>query len=116
MAICWSVPMRHPCASGASLPVGIAFISVVIGPKGQPMADPDIVFDGVPETDSDGRDMIDIALDAVEQTLRSIPPQMRRDPDRVEDAVCKAVRSALEEAWGKRPIVKCIVTKIDGRA
>lgn len=96
--------------------VGIAFVTCVLGPKGQIAADPDVVFDGIPETDAEGRDMLDIALDAVEQTLKSIPPPKRRDPERVEDAVAKSVRAALENAWGKRPIVKCVVSVVDGRA
>ena len=96
--------------------VGIAFITVVLGPKGQTAADPDVILDGIPEVDVDGRDMIDIALDAVEGTLKSSPPSRRRDPDLVEEAVAKSVRSAIENAWGKRPIVKCIVTRVDGRS
>jgi ribonuclease J len=95
--------------------VGIAFITVVLNLKGQTVADPDVILDGIPETDGNGRDMIDIALDAVEGAMRSMPPSRRRDIDVVEDAVCKSVRSALEQAWGKRPVVKCIVTSVDAR-
>ncbi len=93
--------------------VGIAFITVVVDGKGKPIADPDVVLDGIPQTDKDGIDMIDIALDAVEATLKSSPNSRKRDPDQIEESVSKAVRSALERAWGKRPIVKCIVTQIE---
>ena len=53
-------------------------------------------------------------IDAVEATVKSIPPKRRGDPALIEDAVSKAVRAAIDRAWGKRPIVKCIVTQIDG--
>ena len=95
--------------------VGIAFITVVLGPKGQTAADPDVILDGIPEVDDKGRDMIDISLDAVESTLKSIPPSRRRDADLVEEAVAKSVRASIENAWGKRPIVKCIVSRVDGK-
>jgi ribonuclease J len=93
--------------------VGIAFITVVTDAKGKLLAEPDVVLDGVPQTDKDGTDMIDIALDAVEATLKSTPPGRKRDADQVEESVAKSVRSAIERAWGKRPIVKCIVTQVE---
>jgi ribonuclease J len=94
---------------------GIAFVSVVLDGRGQAVADPDVVLDGIPETDSDGRDLTDIAITAVEGTLKSLPAGKRRDLDLVEDAVARSVRAAIENAWGKRPIVKCIATRVDGR-
>jgi ribonuclease J len=94
---------------------GIAFVSVVLDGRGQPAADPDVMLDGIPETDGDGRDMADLAVVAVEGTLKSLPPQKRRDLDLVEDAVARSVRAAIENAWGKRPIVKCIATRVDTR-
>jgi ribonuclease J len=94
--------------------VGIAFVTVVTDLKGKVVADPDVVLDGIPLTDEGGVDMIDIALDAVEATVKSIPPKRRNDPALIEDAVSKAVRAAIDRAWGKRPIVKCIVTQVDG--
>jgi ribonuclease J len=96
--------------------VGIAFITVVLNAKNSLAADPDVILDGVPMVDREGRDMVDIALDAVDQTLKSMPPQRRRDLDVIEDAVAKAVRSSIDRAWGKKPIVKCIVTRVDGKA
>ncbi len=92
--------------------VGIAFITVVLGPKGQLACDPDVILDGIPKVDHDGNDMIDVALDAVENTFKSLSPPRRKDPDLVEEAVAKSVRAAIENGWGKRPIVKCIVSRV----
>jgi ribonuclease J len=94
---------------------GIAFVSVVLDPKGQTIADPDVLLDGIPEADRDGRDMVDLAVSAVDGTLRSLPPHKRKDLDLVEDAVARSVRAAIENAWGKRPVVKCIATRVDRR-
>ncbi len=57
-----------------------------------------------------------IVLDAVEGTLKSIPPARRRDVETVREAVRRAVRSAVDNAWGKKPIVKVLVAVIDGKA
>jgi ribonuclease J len=91
---------------------GIAFVTLVLDRRGQLAADPDVILDGIPSTDDEGRDMIDVALDAVEGAFKSIPPKKRGNPDMVEDAIIKAVRSAIDRAWGKKPVAKCIVTQV----
>lgn len=96
--------------------VGVAFVSVVINRKGELIADPDIVMDGIPETAADGKEMVEIAADAAEGALRSIPPSRRKDADMVEEAIAKSIRAAIDQAWGKKPIVHCIVTKVDAKA
>ena len=95
--------------------VGIAFVTLVINQKGQTVSDPDVILDGIPSTDAGGRDMVDVVLDAVDGTLRSIPPKRKGDPDLIENAMVRAVRSAIHQAWGKKPIVKCIVSQVDAR-
>ena len=59
--------------------------------------------------------MIDVVLDAVEGTLKSIPPKARKGPDMVAEAVRRAVRAAVNQAWGKKPICKVLVNVIDSR-
>ena len=95
--------------------VGIAFVTVVLDNKGALACDPDIALDGVPEVDSYGESMEDVALDAIEGALKSIPRGRRRDPDLVGEAVRRATRSALGNAWGKRPIVKVVVSQVGRR-
>jgi ribonuclease J len=48
--------------------------------------------------------MADIARDAIEEALDSLPKPRRRDPDEVAEAVRRAVRSAIAERWHKKPI------------
>lgn len=94
--------------------VGIVVASVVLSRKGELIADPIVELDGVPSEDAEGESMLDIAYDALEGTLKSIPPGRRRDPDLVEEAIRKALRGAISEAWGKKPICKVMVSIADG--
>ena len=71
-----------------------------------------MVLDGVPTADAEGRAMTDIVVDAVEGTIDSIPAGRRKDAELVLKAVRRAVRAAVEEAWGKRPITKILVTRL----
>ncbi len=93
--------------------VGIAVVSLVLDTRGNIAADPDVVLDGIPETDTEGRDVLDLVLDAVDNTLKSFPPKRRLDQAKVEDAVRKAVRGTIDNAWGKRPIVKVMTATVE---
>ena len=55
--------------------------------------------------------MVDIVREAVEGTIASIARDRRRDGEMVREAVRRSVRSGVERAWGKRPIVKVLVTR-----
>jgi ribonuclease J len=91
---------------------GVVVVSLVISGRGEPLAAPEVMLDGVPAADADGRSMSGIVLDAVEGTIDSIPPGRRKDKETVREAVRRAVRSAVEDAWGKRPIAKVLVTQL----
>jgi ribonuclease J len=94
---------------------GIAIVALAVTDRGNLAADPDVVLDGIPYEDEDGRDMADVAYDAIDGTLRSIPPKRRGEPAVIEDAVRRAVRSAIDQAWGKKPIVKVLVQVVGSR-
>ncbi len=94
--------------------VGIAVVSLVLDTRGNIAADPDVVLDGIPETDTEGRDILDLVIDAVDGTLKSFPPKRRLDQERLEEAVRKTVRGTIDHAWGKRPIVKVMTATVEG--
>ena len=48
--------------------------------------------------------MTEIVRAAVEEAFASLPKPRRRDPESVAEAVRRAVRSAVAERWGKKPI------------
>lgn len=95
--------------------VGIVAVGLVLSRRGELMSDPLVVLDGVPAADRDGEAMSDLALDAVHGTLKSIPSQRRRDTDMVAEAIRRSVRGAIADAWGKKPIVKVLLSVVDGR-
>ncbi|MDP1639489.1 MAG: ribonuclease J [Hyphomicrobium sp.] len=93
--------------------VGIVIVSFVMSRKGGVLGNPQAIIDGVPAANADGDDMLDIVLDAVEGTLRSIPEKNRKNPESVAESVRRAVRAAVNEAWGKKPICKVLVNVVD---
>ena len=96
--------------------VGIVVVALVLTRRGELVSDPQVVLDGVPVEDADGDSMEDIALTAVDGTLRSIPRERRRDIEMVTEAVRRGVRGAIAAAWGKKPIVKVLVSVIEGKS
>jgi ribonuclease J len=93
---------------------GIVVVGIALSGKGELLAEPEVALDGVPAADASGRSMQDIVLDALDGTLRSIPPNRRKDAGMVREALRRAVRSAVEDAWGKRPIAKIMLTQVTG--
>ena len=93
--------------------VGIVFVTLSLSRRGDVLSDPLAVLDGVPAATADGDAMLDVVLDAVDGTLRSIPAKGRKAPDLVAEAIRRAVRSAVNEAWGKKPICKVLVNVVE---
>ncbi len=94
---------------------GIIVVALALSRRGELMSDPQIAMDGIPPEDDAGEPMLEIALSAIEGTLRSIPRDRRRDIDMVTEAVRRAVRGGVASAWGKKPIVKVLVSVIEGK-
>jgi ribonuclease J len=84
--------------------VGMVTVALALTEKGALAADPEVELLGIPERGRDGKALADVALDAVEDTFESLPRQKRRDPDAVAEAVKRAVRGAIAQQWGKKPI------------
>jgi ribonuclease J len=57
--------------------------------------------------------MEDMILDVVEGTIDSIPPARRRDTETVREAVRRAVRSSVDQVWGKKSVVRVMVSVLD---
>ncbi|HEY8194594.1 MAG TPA: ribonuclease J [Hyphomicrobium sp.] len=95
--------------------VGIAVIALNLSRRGDVLGEPGVVLEGIPAADSDGDSMREIVLDAIDGTFRSIPPKRRSDLAMVQEAVQRAVRSAINEAWGKKPVVKVLLSVVEAR-
>ncbi len=93
--------------------VGIVVVSLSLSRRGDVLSEPLAVLDGVPAATADGDAMLDVVLDAVDGTLKSIPGKGRKTPDLVAEAIRRAVRAAVNEVWGKKPICKVLVNVVD---
>jgi ribonuclease J len=91
---------------------GVVIVSLVVSARGDLIAEPEIALEGVPASDADGHSMFDIIIGAVEGTLKSIPPGRRKNGEQVREAVRRAVRSAVEDVWGKRPIARIMLSRL----
>ena len=92
--------------------VGLVAVALAMTPRGDILGDVDLALDGVPEEDAEGELMEDLVLDAVDGTIDSVPPKRRKDIEMVREAVRRSVRSAIDRAWGKRPIVKVLINVV----
>jgi ribonuclease J len=90
---------------------GIVIVALARSGRGNVSPEAEIVLDGVPQADAEGRPMVEIVRRTVEGTLRSIPRDRQKDAEMVREAVRRAVRAAVDEAWGKRPVVKVLLTR-----
>jgi ribonuclease J len=83
---------------------GSVSVAIAITDKGQLAADPEIDLIGIPERDRDGALIADAVYDAVEETMEQLPSKRRGDPDAVAESVKRAVRAAIVQRWGKKPM------------
>jgi ribonuclease J len=79
-------------------------VAIAINDKGALVAYPEVEVIGLPETDAAGAPFVEVARRAVEQTFETLPKPRRRDPDEVAESLRRAVRAAIAERWGKKPI------------
>jgi ribonuclease J len=91
---------------------GVVVASIVLDERGNLAVETDVVTIGVPEADAKGVLFDDIAVAAIENCLKSMPLARRRDHDAVAEAVTKSVRSAINERWGKKPIVEVLIAEV----
>jgi ribonuclease J len=83
---------------------GIVSVAMAMNDKGALVAYPEVEVIGLPETDVAGTSFEEIARRAVEEAFEALPKPRRRDPDDVAESLRRAVRGAIAERWGKKPI------------
>jgi ribonuclease J len=83
---------------------GAVSVAIALSDKGELVDDPSMDLIGIPERDREGKLIADAVEDAILDTLESLPRARRRDPDSVAEAVRRAVRAAVNERWGKKPM------------
>jgi ribonuclease J len=83
---------------------GMVSMAIAVNDKGALAAYPEIELIGLPETDASGASLAEIARRAIEEAFESLSKPRRRDPDELAESLRRAVRAAIAERWGKKPI------------
>lgn len=86
---------------------GCAFVAIAMTEQGELAGDPAVELVGIPEKNKAGEPFDDLVFDAVVSTVEGLPKARRRDPDALAESVRRAVRSVINEHWGKKP--PCLV-------
>ena len=91
---------------------GVAIVSLAVNGKGQIVSGPVFDLDGIPDLADDDDPLSAVAHRAVSGTIKSFPEKRRTDTGRFAEAIRRAVRSELNAAWSRKPIVKVFVHKV----
>ena len=93
---------------------GVVSIALALSPKGDLSGDPDVIIAGLPNRTRQGAGMDEVVDSAIFETFESLPRGKRRDPDAVANAIHveRAVRNAVNAAWGKKPAVHVLVVEV----
>jgi len=83
---------------------GCVFVAVAVTEKGELADDPEVDLIGVPEKNAEGELLDEIVFEVVVSTIEGLPRARRRDPDALAESVRRAVRAAVNEEWGKKPL------------
>jgi ribonuclease J len=83
---------------------GVVSVAVAVTKAGELAADPEVDLTGIPDKDIEDEDMSAIVYDAVLDAFESMPRARRRDPETVAEALRRATRSAVAQAWQKKPV------------
>ncbi len=84
---------------------GFIGITIVVGKNGRPVADPILMFEGVPDA------VHQPVCRAVFDCVRQHAPR-RDDREALMEATRRAARRAAEKAWGKKPITRVEIVAI----
>jgi ribonuclease J len=87
-------------------------VALVVNGRGDLEADPEVQLTGIPIKDRAERAFEETVMSAIHGTLDSLPRPRRRDPEVVRDAVRRAVRAAVAEEWGKKPVCTVFVSVV----
>jgi ribonuclease J len=82
---------------------GLLVVVLVFDRKGRIAAPPTVLGEGMPEA------VEEAVLKAVEQTLDG---NKRSDPDDLAENVRRAARRAAQDAWGKKPVTRVLVSEL----
>jgi ribonuclease J len=92
--------------------VGVISVAITLDSKGEIVDGPEFEMVGIPERNAEGAMMENIIAEAIINALDSLPRARLRDPGSVAESMRRAVRSAVAQQWGKKPL--CLVHVMTG--
>jgi ribonuclease J len=92
---------------------GCAFVGIAVTAKGDLADEPAVDLIGIPEKNAKGEAMDDIVFDIVVNIVENLPKARKRDPDAIAESVRRAVRSALQEQWGKKTMCYVHIMQVE---
>jgi ribonuclease J len=102
-----SIPERRKLAFA-----GLVSVAIAIDERGEIAGDPVVDTIGLPLKSRKGEPVPELVADAVGRTLDGLSRAKLRDPEAVETAVERAVRSAVQNVWGKKPACHVLVIEV----
>ncbi|HEV2542797.1 MAG TPA: ribonuclease J [Methylobacterium sp.] len=91
---------------------GIVSVALAIDERGEMAGDPAVDIMGLPNRGRSGEPLLDTVVDTVNRTINGLSRGKMKDSEAVEIAVDRAVRSAVNEAWGKKPACHVQVVEV----
>jgi ribonuclease J len=91
---------------------GLVSVAIAIDEDGVVLGDPAVDIIGLPNRGRSGEPLIETVVDAVSRTLSGMSRGKLKDSEGVEKAVDRAVRTAVNEVWGKKPACHVQVVEV----
>ncbi|MFD0936767.1 ribonuclease J [Methylobacterium trifolii] len=102
-----AIPERRKLAQA-----GLVSVAIAIDEAGAVLGEPAVDIIGLPNSGRSGAPLIDTVVDTVSRALSGMSKAKLRDSEGVEKAVDRAVRSAVNDAWGKKPACHVQVVEV----
>jgi ribonuclease J len=89
---------------------GMIIVSLAVNSSGHVVSGPDYVVEGLPETEDES--LVELVEDTVTNTIKSLPPKRRSDPEVFSSALFKSIRNEVNGFWGRKPNVNVFVHRV----
>jgi len=83
---------------------GIVSVALAVTETGELATDPEVELTGIPNKNAEGEEMSAIVYGALLDAFESMPRARRRDPEAIAEAMRRATRAAVAQAWQKKPV------------
>ncbi len=92
---------------------GQVTLSMAVSEKGEIVSGPEVRLQGVPEDDNRSLDdFADAMADEAERAFDRLSKRDRRDVERAEEEIRRAVRREANRIWGKKPWVEIMMLEV----